>query len=420
MEIPVVFATDENYLFYTITAITSMAENAKSDTFYKIYILVSGQLKEGHPLLSGVQKKYSNIEICLLPVEEFRFQNVHIHNSHVSKAAFYRLLLGELLQVEKCLYLDSDIIVNTDLQELYTIELDSEYVGGVRDLWLDLTEEDEKERRRIKTGLPTMDQYVNSGVLLFHLDNIRKDNLVEKFCRHMQKDYIYEDQDIINVCCYGHIRRLSAKWNLFTLFMGRLDELEQRGIEWDTIWQMKEKKGIIHYATPYIRPWESERFLCNDIWWKYAAIWSETLEYQKLRERVRQREIGYSGEKMALYCRAYERIFIWGFTELGRKVYTELSGMGVDNIVSFIDNDAEKQKFTYCGKSVRPFEMDIYVPEKSAIIIVSQNKGKEVQEILADRGVLERDMVRYIMKDTVYYQCLRPEYNETEKGTGFN
>lgn len=417
MEIPVVFATDENYIFYTVVAIASMAENAGKDTFYRIYILVSGKLEKGHHLFSDVQEKYSNIKISLLPVGECHFRHVHINNTHVTKATFYRLLLGELLQVDKCLYLDSDIIVNTDLQELYEVELESEYIAGVRDLWLDLLGEKEKEQRRKRTVIPSLDQYVNAGVLLFHLDKIRKDNMTEKFCAHMEKDYPYEDQDIVNVCCYGHIRRLPAKWNLFTLFMGQLEQLERKGIDRDTIGQMREKRGIIHYATPYIRPWKSRRFLCNDIWWKYAQMWGDTPEFQRLEKSVRQREIGYSVKETAHYCKGYEKVYIWGFTAFGRSVMMSLMELGTGNITGFIDHDEEKQKFTYCGKPVEPFTVSDYEQGKCAIIIASQKRGEEVRHMLISMGIREEDIVCFIHKDEYYYQCLRPEFRGHEKGT---
>lgn len=412
MKIPVVFATDENYLFYTIVAITSMAENAKEDTFYQIYILASGALEKGHYLIDVIKNKYSNIDITILPVGEAEFQNVYINNSHVTKATFYRLLLGELLYVDKCLYLDSDIIVNIDLQELYAIELDSAYIAGVRDLWIDLMEENQREERRIKTDIPSMNQYVNAGVVLFNLDKIRRDKLTEQFCSHMKRNYMFEDQDILNVCCYDHIGWLPAKWNLFTLFMGQFSELEQKGIDKDTLCYMKEKKGIIHYATPYIRPWESKRFICNDIWWKYAEKWRNTLEFQMLEKRVQQREIGYSEKSIADYCVGYEKVYIWGFTELSRRVFTELLRKGVGNIVSFIDNDVEKQKFTYCGKPVRSFDIGVCNAGKSAFIIVSRKKEKEIQNILAEQGVVEEDIVCFVQKSPYYYQCLRSEYYE--------
>ncbi len=414
MEIPVVFATDENYLFYTAVAITSMAENAKRDTFYKIYILVCGALEKGHRLLMGLQEKYANIEICLLPVKSDEFQYIHINNAHVTKATFYRLLLSELLLVEKCLYLDSDIIVNTDLQELYLTEMGEAYIAGVRDLWIDLMEEEKREERRKKTNIPSLKQYVNAGVLLFNLEKLRRDHLTERFRAHMMIDYPYEDQDIVNVCCYGHIHRLPAKWNLFTLFMGQLNELKQKGIDKDSIRYMKERRGIIHYATPYIRPWESQCFICNDIWWKYAEIWKSTPEFQTLEKRVRQRDIGYSEARTAIYCTAYDKVYIWGFTAFGRSVMTALLERGTENIAGFIDHDEDKQKFTYCGKAVSAFEISNYEPGKCAVIIASQKRGEEIRKMLIGEGVLEEDIVCFVQKSPYYYQCLRPELREEE------
>ncbi len=383
MEIPVVFATDENYLFYTAVAITSMAENAKRDTFYKIYILVCGALEKGHRLLMGLQEKYANIEICLLPVKSDEFQYIHINNAHVTKATFYRLLLSELLLVEKCLYLDSDIIVNTDLQELYLTEMGEAYIAGVRDLWIDLMEEEKREERRKKTNIPSLKQYVNAGVLLFNLEKLRRDHLTERFRAHMMIDYPYEDQDIVNVCCYGHIHRLPAKWNLFTLFMGQLNELKQKGIDKDSIRYMKERRGIIHYATP-------------------------------LEKRVRQRDIGYSEARTAIYCTAYDKVYIWGFTAFGRSVMTALLERGTENIAGFIDHDEDKQKFTYCGKAVSAFEISNYEPGKCAVIIASQKRGEEIRKMLIGEGVLEEDIVCFVQKSPYYYQCLRPELREEE------
>lgn len=415
MNIPVVFATDENYLFYTIVAITSMAENANKDTYYEIYVLISGKLKTGHSLFSDVQKRYANIEIQLVPVNEEAFENVFLNNSHVTKATFYRLLLSEMLPLNKCLYLDSDIIVNIDLQELYVTDMKTEYVAGVRDLWVDLLTEIDREQRRKRTGISSMDQYINAGVLLMNLDSIRKDDITEAFYEHMKINYLFEDQDIINVCCYEHIKRLPAKWNLFTLFMGQLDELQKHGTDENTIKYMKEKKGIIHYATPFIRPWESERFLCNDIWWNYAILWSQTSEYQKLKKSMQQREIGYSESNIISYCAKHDKVYIWGFTELGRKIFSMLLAGGSNNVVCFFDNDAEKQKFTYCGIKVVPFDIKDYTPEKSAIIIACQKSGKEIQKMLLRKGICEEDIVIYIYKDPIYYQCLRPEFREGEE-----
>ena len=144
MRIPIVFATDENYLFYACVAITSMAQIAKEDTFYQIYILVDTDFTDSEHLIDKL-KRYHNIHIEIVCVDSTFFQNVTIHNQHVTKATFYRLSLCDLIAEDKCIYLDGDILVTEDLEELYRTELGNYYLAGCRDIWIDLLSEKERE-----------------------------------------------------------------------------------------------------------------------------------------------------------------------------------------------------------------------------------------------------------------------------------
>ena len=60
MRIPVVFATDENYIFYTCTAITSLAQSAGPDTEYDVFILTSPDFPSGS-IVEETGHRYSNI-----------------------------------------------------------------------------------------------------------------------------------------------------------------------------------------------------------------------------------------------------------------------------------------------------------------------------------------------------------------------
>lgn len=130
MRIPVVFATDENYLFYVCVAITSMAQNAKEDTFYQIYALVAPEFDDKEHLLDKLQQRYHNIRIEVVCVNEMIFRDVTIHNQHVTKATFYRLALCDLIKEDKCIYLDGDILVTEDLGELYQTDMEDNYLAG--------------------------------------------------------------------------------------------------------------------------------------------------------------------------------------------------------------------------------------------------------------------------------------------------
>lgn len=411
MRIPIVFSTDENYIFYTCVAITSLARHAAEDTMYDISILTGEGFPEGS-LLEEAGKQYPNVRIRVIRVDSETFRNVTIHNNHVTKATFYRLILSELLSEDKCIYLDSDIIVTEDLQPLFSVNLEEHYIAGCRDLWIDLLTEERREERRVRTRIPSMKEYVNGGVLVMNLRKIREEGINKRFVRHMSVDYPYEDQDIMNVCCYGKILQLPAEWNIFTLFLGKLDELCANGISRDVVEAFRRRRGIIHYATPYIRPWEHPFYRANRIWWETASEWAGESCYQELYRKVwqrgREQYIVYWPEK----CRGYQRIIIFGFTVYGKKICDWLQENGFGEKLWFADNNPEKQGQVYRGIPVSGLAQ--CEKEGSLFINSSQRRSGEISSILQNYGINEDDILCYReRKDREYYlyldECYYPE-----------
>ena len=408
MRIPVVFATDENYIFYTCVAITSLAVNAAPDSGYDIYIL-TGEKFNDESLLDKVKRKFANINVQVIKVNPEAFQNVVINNSHVTKATFYRLLLCDLLDADKCIYLDSDIIVTEDLQNLYSVDMEEYYIAGCRDIWIDLLTEEKRKERRKRTGIPSMDEYVNAGVLLLNLRKIKEDGIDKKFMEQLSVDYLFEDQDIINVCCYGKIRHLPAKWNIYTLFLGQIEEMRSKGVDEETLKEFQEKEGIIHYATPFIRPWECSLYRANDTWWAMAAYWKEEACYRKLFEKVcgheRQERWSYWLKK----CAAYEKVVIFGFTAYGREVCEWLLRGNLKGKLVFCDNNPVKWEQMYKGIKVLPLK-DIN-KDGALFINSSQRRNKEVMQELEAHGIREEDILCYLKdKPDGYYQYLDERY----------
>lgn len=408
MRIPIVFATDENYIFYTCVAITSLAVNAASGSQYDIYILAGEKFSDGN-LFSKVERKFANISIQVIRVNAEAVQSVVINNSHVTKTAFYRLLLCDLLDIDKCIYLDSDIIVTEDLQALYSVNLDNYYVAGCRDIWIDLLPEEKREERRERTGLLSMDGYINSGVLLMNLKKIKEYSIDKMFMQHINIDYLYEDQDIINVCCYGKIIHLPAKWNIFTLFLGQLEEMRSKDIDEMVLNAFKEKKGIIHYATPFIRPWECSLYRANDIWWDMAAVWKEEACYQELYQKVYGKEKQERWSYWLDKCSTYKKVVIFGFTVYGREVCEWLLKGGLREKLFFCDNNSTKWKLMYKGIKVFPLK-DI---NKNEVLFInsSQRRSAEVVQELMEYGVKEDDILCYSRKKpNEYFQYLDDRY----------
>ena len=61
--------------------------------------------------------------------------------------------------------------------------------------------------------LYSIKQYVNAGVLVLNFIQIRKENKISKFIELTKANYSSQDQDILNVACYGKILVLTPKYD---------------------------------------------------------------------------------------------------------------------------------------------------------------------------------------------------------------
>jgi lipopolysaccharide biosynthesis glycosyltransferase len=280
--IPIALATDEKYALPTAVAMTSILENAAKNTFYDFYILVpttfSPQTAEKIAL---IKVAYLHCDIHFIDMKD-SFSDILMRVSHVTKPTCYRLLLGEsLLQYDKCIYLDSDIIVCTDLAEFFSTDLEGYYLGGIKDIDFNDPFQNNDERYK-ETGLSAESNYINAGVLLMNLKMIRKDGMTEAFLREIKKGYLFSDQDVLNITCLNKIRHLPVKYNLMNylfLFHDRKPYLIYPKGEFD---EAKNNPVIIHYAA-HLKPWLYYGLKFDAAWYKYFII--SVFKSQQLKRR---------------------------------------------------------------------------------------------------------------------------------------
>ena len=118
--------------------------------------------------------------------------------------------LADLLpEIERIIYLDTDIVVQGDIAKLYDLEFaKDQFIAGVNDM------DSEELKEKISTSA-----YINSGVILFDLATIRriKLNVVEESIKILQnfreRISLNIDQDLINIIFNDHIRLLDISWN---------------------------------------------------------------------------------------------------------------------------------------------------------------------------------------------------------------
>lgn len=131
-QIPILLATDNNYK-YALIALISISKHASPNTFYNIYFLVDKEFKkesENH-IRECVKNECKACKVEFIEVSDI-FENIQMRITRITRPTYYRLLASELLNEDKCIYLDTDVVVLTDLCELYNTDIEDYYIGGVK------------------------------------------------------------------------------------------------------------------------------------------------------------------------------------------------------------------------------------------------------------------------------------------------
>ena len=270
--IPISMSLNNDYIYPTIVAITSILENANYYTKYDFYILHTPNfLSENKNKLKYFEiKYYDKCSINLIDMKNFKFKNAFLSGHINTIAAYYRIVLSELLpNIDKIIYLDGDTLTFNDLKEMYDINMDNYYYKGFLDISID-------------PFLAKNKNYICSGVLLINLENIRKDDIVNEMFNYMiknNKSLYFHDQTIINGVCSKKIGILPPKFGIFNQYnfkkLYKITKKVYRKKNVQNRYSYKQlKEAYLHPTILHcvIKPWikKKRKNYANKIWLKYA------------------------------------------------------------------------------------------------------------------------------------------------------
>lgn len=222
--IHIVFNVDNNYKEALKATAKSILINTKEEITFHVIGIDSIDME-------GNFKFYPNPDLSM-----FTKKNKKDYY-YFTKAALYRLLIPVLIKEDRAIYLDCDTIVRHDIKQLWDEEI--ELLGGVKDPQFNFR----KKHTNTKGNY-----YINSGVLLFNLKNIRiqMPDYTGMVIAIQNGDYVLEliDQDIINHVFDTKITILDSKWNVCAGLTDDADYTEADYAERDAA---RENPAIIHY-----------------------------------------------------------------------------------------------------------------------------------------------------------------------------
>lgn len=245
----IAFATNDAFCGHTAVAIYSlMACNRTADI--TIHLLTIGCRAENiDKIRCMVEKKRRRIKVY--EVSETLFACFPPTGCY-SLASYLRLCLPSLLkEVDKVLYMDSDVVVNGDIRDLWNTDISACPVAALFDATLSY------EMVKDYIGYDYFkDGYFNSGVLLMNLGYWRTYKLQEKMFDYLKSHSVkLPDQDALNAVLHGTIKPLHPKWNChvgYFAFPPLVVSAQRKYIK--ELWTGAK---IIHFTGP-AKPWYRE------------------------------------------------------------------------------------------------------------------------------------------------------------------
>lgn len=282
--IPVFLATEDD-CFFTQVAVRSILEHGSRDSIFQFHILVPEDFPENlECTLENGMAPFDNVRLAVTRIGAFK--DAWQKMDRVRNSTYYRLLIAELFpQYDRVIYLDSDIVVQGDLTELYAFDLGEDFVAGTPAPWYILESDREEYARNL--DIPNMEKYINAGVLLLNTKKIREHNLSSAMVELTTRKFNSQDQDIINKVLFDGIRHLPFRFNVMTKYAS-WPEARFQGLFSDE--EMREAWAsplIIHYADK-IKPWDDPLSPYARIWWREAAKcdnFDEILLWAELRRK---------------------------------------------------------------------------------------------------------------------------------------
>ena len=270
--IEIAFCFDEKMIDPACVAIASLLDfNRDKNVHYNISCIcpeVVMSYKERFRILIEKRDAESRIEFYKAPKQfEHAFEI-----RDVTVSTYLRLLLHRMLpHKDRIIYADVDVLFQDTLKEIWETDIAGNLLAGVKgannfnSTWRVCKEFSYANELEGLDG-----KYINAGILLMNLKKIREWNPDERWIQMAQRDYHYQDQDILNITCKGKIKFLDIRYNVQAHlekkdFMSYINENIYSKEQCDNAWK---HPAVLHYTGP--KPWNNRGVNKGKVWWKYV------------------------------------------------------------------------------------------------------------------------------------------------------
>lgn len=273
-KIHIAFVADDRYIQHTGVTLTSVLENTNDSGRIVAHLICNGLSDQNIRRLEKIEQKYGCI-IKFYEVDLIHYNDIAA-SSNFNHAFFFKISIPDLLslEVDRVIYLDSDMVVLGDIVNLWDFNLQDNLLAAIED--------PNCFHRKDSLNIPYDKKYFNSGLMLIDLSLFRKKNVskdVFKFIIDHVNIIKFADQDGFNAILHDQWIELPLDWNVMDYFFykWRLKKLMSKE-KINTFISATKKPNLIHFTGP-VKPWhyasrhplksEYHRYLSKTDWCDY-------------------------------------------------------------------------------------------------------------------------------------------------------
>ncbi len=287
--IAVCFSVNDAYIPLMAVTLQSIIENSSPENNYDIIVLMTDVSSENQSKIFSMISKHINFVVRFINVGALVYgYNFFIEsdptNTKYSNEIYFRILVPTLMSAySKAVFLDSDVVVNEDIANLYNIDLADNMISAVRDyegIASCYHHNYARTKYRInELGIKNFENYFISGVVVI---NIKKfsEIFTEKTLLNMavSKNWIQFDQDLLNYICKDSVKIIDSAWD----FVEDIDETYSHMPDhlYREYLESEKNPKIIHYSGSR-KPWKNPGSKFNKYFDKY-------LDHTPFKDEIRK------------------------------------------------------------------------------------------------------------------------------------
>ncbi|WP_027204154.1 glycosyltransferase family 8 protein [Butyrivibrio fibrisolvens] len=396
-----VYMSDENFVLPTIVSIYSLTKHKRSNVKYEIHMILDAVPTSVHEIVEKIS--INKVDIVVHDIDCDYFSSIgrkgEWDSIYVSRTDMFKFELPNFLEdLDKVLYIDGDTIINHNIEPLFDVDIEDNYLAAVDDMG-DVHDDNGVSNSFKRIGIKD-NHYFNAGLMYLNLKKMREDNISKKLWEYrIHGKNFFMSQDALNRVVLGKRAVLPYKYNFLTVVfdMYSLEEINDSFCEkcFKNIAECLDEQIVLHMAGK-MKPWEYNLPWITDLFLKYyneVPFLSEKLQFKSPLKELTDTKTKMFRDMLWKFFELNicpgERVVLYGAGNIGKLVYAKNQQEKYCTIVMWLDKDADRLSNYYGMIISEPSAIESANCHYDKVVIANSSKNAvgAIKETLQSLGV---------------------------------